>query len=62
MLLVAEGELLAQSVNGDGSLAGDLIVEQLLAQVVEHVVLYGPLDGTGTEVGVVAPLGQELYP
>ena len=56
--LIPEYQAVAELIDDDGFFAMYLVGENLTRQVVEHELLDGSLDGTGTEVGIVALLGE----
>ena len=59
-LLVPKHQSVAELVDDDRFLPIHLVGENLTREVVEHQVLDGTLDRTGTEVGVVALASQIL--
>jgi len=56
----AEDQSLGAEVNFDFVAFFELALQYLLGQRVLHLALYGTLQGTGTERGVEARLGQPL--
>ncbi len=56
--LISEYQTIAKLIKDNGLCAVNLVSQNLTRQLVEHEVLNGTLDGTGTEVWIVAFFSQ----
>ena len=60
LCLVSEYQSVFVRIHDDGSRPVDMLCQHGLRQVVQQVTLDGPFDRTGTELGIVTRIGQEV--
>ena len=60
LCLVSEHQSVSVRIHDDGFRPVDMLCQHGLRQVVQQVTLDGPFDRTGTELGIITRIGQEV--
>lgn len=56
--LISKQQSMFVGINGDGLLARHLLSQQFATEIIENIILYGPLDRTCTELWIIPHIGQ----